>query len=62
VQHKDKDESMKKLIEVISLITPPSNHTLKMFIRQLREARKEVARLKEESLEDKIKMKNLMEN
>jgi hypothetical protein len=53
---------MKKLIEVININNPPSSHTFKRLIRQLREARKEVARLKEEGLEDRRKMKELMDN
>jgi hypothetical protein len=55
VQQKDEGEAMKKPIEVININTPPSNHTFKRLIRQLREARKEVAHLKEEGLEDKLR-------
>jgi hypothetical protein len=62
VQHKDEGEAMKKPIEVINLNTPPSNHTFKRLIRQLREARKEVACLKAKGLEDKRKMKEIMDN
>jgi hypothetical protein len=51
VQQKDKGEAIEKPVEVININTPPSNHTFKRLIRQLREARKEVARLKEESLD-----------
>jgi hypothetical protein len=46
---------------VININTPPSNPTFKRLIRQLREARKEVAHLKEESLTGRIKMKELMD-
>jgi hypothetical protein len=52
---------MKKPVEVININTPPSNHTFKRLIRQLREARKEVARLKAEGLSERIKMKELMD-
>jgi hypothetical protein len=52
---------MKKHVEVINISTPPSNHTFKRLIRQLREARKEVARLKAEGLSERIKMKELMD-
>jgi hypothetical protein len=61
VQQKDKGEAIEKPVEVININTPPSNHTFKRLIRQLREARKEVARLKEESLSERIKMKELMD-
>jgi hypothetical protein len=62
VKRKDKGESMEKPIGAINIITPPSNHTFKRLIRQLKEARKEVARLKDEILEDRRKMKELMDN
>jgi Pyruvate/2-oxoacid:ferredoxin oxidoreductase gamma subunit len=61
VQQKEEGESMKKLIEVINISTPPSNHTFKRLIRQLREAKKEVVRLKAEGLSERIKMKELMD-
>jgi uncharacterized protein YfcZ (UPF0381/DUF406 family) len=62
VQQKDEGEAMKKPVEIINISTPPSNHTFKRLIRQLREARKEVARLKSEGLSERIKMKELMDN
>jgi hypothetical protein len=62
VQQKDEGEAMKKPVEIININTPPSNHTFKRLIRQLREARKEVARLKSEGLSERIKMKELMDN
>jgi hypothetical protein len=62
VKQKYEGEAMKNLVEVINLNTPPSNHIFKILIRQLREARKEVACLKAEGLEDKRKTKELMDN
>jgi hypothetical protein len=50
VQQKYEGEAMKNPIEVININTPPSNHTFKILIRQVREARKEVVHLKEEGL------------
>jgi hypothetical protein len=61
VQQKDKGEAIEKSVEVINISTPPSNHTFKRFIRQLMEARKVVAHLKEEILSEIIKMKELMD-
>jgi hypothetical protein len=52
---------MKNLVEVININTPPSNHTFKILIRLLREARKEVAHLKEKGLSERIKMKELID-
>ena len=57
MQQKDKGEAIKKPVEVININTPPSNHTFKRLIRQL----KEVAHLKAESLTERIKMKELMD-
>jgi len=62
VQQKDEGEAMKNPIEVINISTPPSNHTFKILIRQLGEARKEVSHLKEEGLDDRRKMKEFMDN
>jgi hypothetical protein len=61
IKEKYKGETIKKPVEVININTPPSNHTFKRLIRQLREARKEVSRWKEESLTERIKMKELMD-
>jgi hypothetical protein len=52
---------MKKLVEVININSPPSNQTFKRLIRQLREARKDIAHLKSEELSQRIKMKELMD-
>jgi hypothetical protein len=52
---------MKKLVEVINLKTPPSNHTFKRLIKHLKEVREEVVSLKEEGLSKRIKMKELMD-
>jgi hypothetical protein len=40
---KGKVEDVKKHIEVIDITTPPENTTFKRMIRQLREARDEIA-------------------
>jgi hypothetical protein len=55
------DEAMKNPVETVNITTPPSNQTFKRLIKQLREARKEVARLKSEGLSERIKMKELMD-
>jgi hypothetical protein len=57
----DKGKGVENPVEVININTPPSNDTFKILIRQFREARKEVARLKEEILTERIKMKELMD-
>jgi len=62
MQQKYEDEAMKKPVEIINISTPPSNHTFKILIRQLREARKEVAHLKSDGLSERIRMKELMDN
>jgi hypothetical protein len=46
MQHKDEGEFMKKPFDIININTPPSNHTFKRLIKQLRDARKEVSLLK----------------
>jgi hypothetical protein len=60
VQQKDKGKSTEKPIKVINISTPSSNPTIKRLIRQLRESRKEVARLKVEILTERRKIKELM--
>jgi hypothetical protein len=55
------DEAIKNPVETVHITTPPSNQTFKRLIKQLREARKEVARLKSEALSERIKMKELMD-
>jgi hypothetical protein len=55
------DEAMKNPVETVHITTPPSNQTFKRLIKQLREAMKEVARLKYEALSERIKMKDLMD-
>jgi len=42
-----KEETVKNPIETIHITTPPGSQTFKRLIRQLRDARKEVANLKE---------------
>ena len=59
MQHEE--ETMKKTVETVHVTTPPDNQTFKRLIRQLRDARKEVAHLKAEAMSDRIKMKELMD-
>jgi hypothetical protein len=40
---------------------PPDSQTFKRLIRQLKDARKEVAKLKEEAMSDRAKMTELMD-
>jgi hypothetical protein len=54
------EETMKNLIETVHVTTPPRNQTFKILIRQLRDARKEVAQLKAEAMSVRVKMKELM--
>jgi hypothetical protein len=63
VQKKDKGkgEATENPVEVININTPPDNPTFKRLIRQLRDARKEVSRLKGERLTERRKMKELMD-
>ena len=51
---------MKKPVETVHVTTPPDSRTFRRLIRKLRDARKEVAQLKEESMSDRVKMKELM--
>ena len=51
---------MKNHVETIHVTTPPDSQTFKRLIRQLRDARKEVAQLKEEAMSVRVKMKELM--
>jgi predicted metalloendopeptidase len=55
------DEAIKNPVDTVHITNPPSNQTFKRLIKQLREARKEVARLKSEALSERIKMKELMD-
>lgn len=63
VQKKDKGkgETTEKPVEVINITTSPDNPTFKRLIRQLRDARKEVACLKGERLTERRKMSELMD-
>jgi hypothetical protein len=54
-------EAIKNPVETVHITTPPSSQTFKRLIRQLRDARKEVAHLKEEAMSDRVKMKELMD-
>ena len=51
------EETMKKPVETVHVTTPPDNQTFKRLIQQLRDARKEVAQLKEEAISDRVNMK-----
>jgi hypothetical protein len=55
------EETEKKPIEIVHVTAPPKNQTFKRLIRQLREARKEVAQLKREAMSDRAKMTELMD-
>ena len=55
------DESIKNHVETVHITNPPSNQTFKILMKQLKEARKEVARLKSEALPERIKMEELMD-
>jgi hypothetical protein len=55
------EETMKNPVETVHITTPPSSQTFKRLIRQLRDARKEVAHLKEEAMSDRVKMKEIMD-
>jgi hypothetical protein len=55
------EETMKNPVETVHITTPPDSQTFKRLIRQLRDARKEVAQLKEEAMSDRVKMKELMD-
>jgi hypothetical protein len=55
------EETMKNIVETVHVTTPPGNQTFKRLIRQLRDARKEVAQLKEEAMSVRVKMKELMD-
>ena len=52
---------MKKHVEAVHITTPPGSQTFKILIRKLRDARKEVAHLKVESMSDRVKMKEIMD-
>jgi hypothetical protein len=55
------EETEKKPIETVHVTAPPDNQTFKRLIRKLRDARKEVAHLKEEDMIHKAQMKELMD-
>jgi hypothetical protein len=55
------EETMKNPVETVHVTTPPGSQTFKRLIRQLRDARKEVAHLKAEAMSDRVKMKELMD-
>jgi hypothetical protein len=55
------EEDEKKPIETMHVSTPPSGYTFKRLIRQLKESRKEVAKLKKEAMSNRAKIKKLMD-
>jgi chemotaxis regulatin CheY-phosphate phosphatase CheZ len=55
------EETKKNPVETVHVTTPPDSQTFKRLIRQLRDARKEVAQLKTEAMSDRVKMKELMD-
>jgi hypothetical protein len=61
MQKTNESEIMQNPFEVININTPPINNAFKRLIRQLKESRKGVARLKSEGLSERIKMKELIE-
>ena len=50
-------ETEKNMIEIVHVTTPPDSQTFKRLIRQLRDSRKEVDRLKKEFISDRVKNK-----
>jgi hypothetical protein len=60
-KEKGKGEAIENHVEVININTPSDNPTFKRLIRQLRDARKEVSRLKGERLTERRRMKELMD-
>jgi len=52
---------MKKPVETVHVTTPPDSQTFKKLIRQLRDARKEVAQLKIKDMSNRVKMKEIMD-
>jgi predicted transcriptional regulator len=59
VQMEEEDE--KNPTETVHVSTPPSDKTFKKLIRKLKESRKEVAKLKKESMSKRVKMTELMD-
>jgi hypothetical protein len=59
VQMEEEDE--KNPVETMHVSTPPGDQTFKRLIRQLKESRKEVAKLKKEAMSERVKMTKLMD-
>jgi O6-methylguanine-DNA--protein-cysteine methyltransferase len=57
----EEEEFEKNPIETVHAIVPPDSQTYKRLIKQLRDARKEIARLKEEDKVHLAQMKELMD-
>jgi hypothetical protein len=51
------EDTMKNYVETVHVTTPPDNQTFKRLIKQLRDARKEMAQLKEKFMSNRVKMK-----
>jgi hypothetical protein len=52
---------MKRPIETVQVTTPPDSQKFKRLIKQLKDARKQVAQLKEEAMSDSFNMKEIMD-
>ena len=59
VQMEEEDE--KKPPETVHVSTPPGDRTFKRLIRQLKESRKEVAKLKKEAMYERVDMTEIMD-
>ena len=55
------EDTMKRHVETIHVTTPPDIQTFKILIKQLRDARTEVAQLKAEAMSDRVNMKEIMD-
>jgi hypothetical protein len=61
MKDKGKIETVEKHIGVIDISTPLENPTFKRLIRWLRDVRKDISHLKEEELDERKKLKDLMD-
>jgi uncharacterized protein (DUF3084 family) len=55
------EETKKKPFETVHNTAPPDSQTFKRLIRHLKDARKEVVKLKKEAMSDRAKMTELMD-
>jgi hypothetical protein len=51
----------KKSVDTMHVSTPPGDQTFKILIKQLKESRKEVAKLKKKSMSERVNMIDLMD-